>query len=193
MGQRLVGQGLPRREGRDKVTGQARYIDDLSFPGMLHGATVRSSCARGRLRGVVFGEGIDWSELTIVTARDIPGRNRVALITDDQPSLVETEIRHAEEPVLLLAPADRYVLEEARRRVTLDVEVLPGVFTIDDALAREPIVSGHDNMLKALRVEKGDVDAASLVNDADCLVVEGTYKTGAQEQLYIEPNGVIAI
>ena len=42
-----IGRAIPRREGRAKVTGQARYIDDLTLPGMLHGVTVRSPVARG--------------------------------------------------------------------------------------------------------------------------------------------------
>jgi len=45
---RIVGHPSPRKEGRDKVTGQARYIDDISLPGMIYGATVRSQIPRGR-------------------------------------------------------------------------------------------------------------------------------------------------
>ncbi len=46
MKQSLIGQPAHRKEGRDKVTGQARYVDDLTFPDMLHGVTVRSPIAR---------------------------------------------------------------------------------------------------------------------------------------------------
>jgi CO/xanthine dehydrogenase Mo-binding subunit len=47
-----VGQPVPRKEGLEKVTGEAKYVDDLKFPGMLYGATVRSPVARGRIRGI---------------------------------------------------------------------------------------------------------------------------------------------
>ena len=50
MPDRPIGKPFPRKEGRKKVTGQALYIDDLTFPGMLHGATVRSPVARGRIK-----------------------------------------------------------------------------------------------------------------------------------------------
>ena len=53
-----VGRSVPRKEARDKVTGRAQYVDDLSFPGMLHGATVRSPCARGRIRGIQFRQAL---------------------------------------------------------------------------------------------------------------------------------------
>jgi CO/xanthine dehydrogenase Mo-binding subunit len=54
---RSVGQPVLRKEGRDKVTGQSKYVDDLSFPGMLHGATVRSAVARGKIRNIEFPPG----------------------------------------------------------------------------------------------------------------------------------------
>ena len=50
----VVGRAVPRKEGRSKVTGQARYVDDLTMPGMLHGVTVRSPVPRGRIRGIRF-------------------------------------------------------------------------------------------------------------------------------------------
>ena len=186
---RTVGRPVPRKEGRAKVTGAARYVDDLSFPGALYGTTVRSPVARGRLRRVEFGEGVPWDEFTVVTAADIPGENAVALITPDQPYLAADFINHPEEPVVLLAHADPHLLERARRAVSLDIEPAPAVFTIEDSLAKKEIVWGDDNVFKTYLVEKGDVDAAW---DAADLIVEGEYRTGAQEHLYIETNGVVA-
>jgi CO/xanthine dehydrogenase Mo-binding subunit len=185
-----VGQSIPRKEGRAKVTGQARYVDDLTLPGMLHGTTVRSPVPRGIIRRINYGAGIPWDEFTIVTAADIPGDNVVALITDDQPYLAYHEIRHAEEPVVLLAHPDRHLLERARRAITLDIDPLPPVFTIDDALGARTIVWGDDNLFKTYDVRRGDVDGAW--SSAD-VIVEGEYETGAQEQLYIEPQGMLAV
>src|SRR5256714_2874170 len=184
-----IGKPVPRKEGRAKVTGAARYVDDLAAPGMLYGATVRSHVPRGRVREITFGEGIPWDEFTVVTARDIPGANYVALILNDQPHLADRIVNHAEEPILLLAHEDKYLLEEARRRVRVEIEPLPAVFTIEDSLARKEIVWGEDNVFKTFLVEKGNVGEAF---DGADLVVEGVYETGAQEQLYIETNGVIA-
>jgi CO/xanthine dehydrogenase Mo-binding subunit len=186
----VVGMSVPRKEGRDKVTGRAKYVDDLKFPGMQHGATVRSPVARGRIRGIHFEPGVPWEQFTIVTAKDIPGGNAVALITLDQPYLAEEFVNHPEEPVVLLAHEDKYMVEEARKRVRLDIEPMPAVFSLEDSLARTKIVWGDDNVFKTFLVEKGDVDA---VWDSAAFIVEGEYSTGAQEQLYIETNGAIAI
>ncbi|HEX8188677.1 MAG TPA: xanthine dehydrogenase family protein molybdopterin-binding subunit [Pyrinomonadaceae bacterium] len=185
-----VGRPVPRKEGRAKVTGAAAYVDDLSLPGMLHGVTVRSPAPRGRITDIRFGEGIPWDEFTVVTARDVPGANYVALILNDQPYLADRVVNHAEEPVLLLAHPDKYLLEEARRAVTVEVEPLPPVFDIEEALAPKEVVWGEDNVFKTFLVEKGNVD--EVWDSPDVVVVEGEYRTGAQEQLYIETNGVIA-
>ncbi len=185
-----VGQSVLRKEAADKVTGRAQYVDDLTFPDMLHGVTVRSPIARGRLRGVQFGDGIPWHEFTVVTAKDIPGANCVALILEDQPYLAGDTINHPEEPILLLAHKDKYLLEEARRAITFEIEPLPAIFSIEDSLNRKELVWGEDNTFKTFLIEKGDVDAAWAQAD---FIVEGEYETGAQEQLYIEPNGMIAI
>ncbi len=100
-----IGKKVPRKEGAAKVTGAARYVDDLSFPGMLHGATVRSTIPRGEIRSVRHD--LDREGFTVADFRDIPGKNVVALIEDDQPGLAEREVRHAAEPILLLVNEEK--------------------------------------------------------------------------------------
>src|SRR5579862_4992560 len=189
MATRVIGKSVPRKEGREKVTGRAKYVDDLKFPGMIFGATVRSPVARGRILGIHFEPGIPWKEFTVVTAKDIPGKNCIALLIDDQPCLAAEFVNHPEEPVVLLAHPDKYLLEEARRSVRIELEPLPAVFSMDDSLAHKHVIWGTDNIFKSYQVNKGHVEHA--LREAD-LIVEGIYETGAQEQLYIEPQGMIA-
>jgi CO/xanthine dehydrogenase Mo-binding subunit len=190
MESRQIGKSVPRKEGREKVTGHARYVDDLTFPGMIRGITVRSSVARGKILGIHFEDGVPWNEFTIVTAKDIPGKNCVALLIEDQPCLADHIVNHSEEAVVLLAHPDKYLLEEARRALRIEFESLPAVFTIEDSLSKKQVIWGEDNIFKAYQVEKGDVDRARANAH---FVVEGEYETGAQEQLYIEPQGMIAV
>ena len=190
----LVGKSIPRKEGRRKVTGQALYVDDLTFPEMLHGVTVRSSIPRGRIKSISFEGDIPWNEFTIVTAKDIRdlnlGENYVALILNDQPYLADEIVNHPEEPIVLLAHSDKYLLEEARRHVRIEYEEMPPVFSLQDSLAQKEIIWGEDNAFKKFLVDKGNVDDVWAKAD---FIVEGEYETGAQEQLYIENNGAIAI
>lgn len=186
----LVGKSVPRKEGRDKVTGRSRYVDDLQFPDTLHGITVRSPISRGRIQQIFFEGDLPWDEFTVVTAKDIPGENHVALILNDQPYLADKVVNHAEEPILLLAHSDKYLLEKARQLVRIEIEELPAVFSLDDSLAQKEIIWGTDNVFKTFLVEKGDIEDAWSKAD---YIIAGEYRTGAQEQLYIENNGVIAI
>ena len=195
----LVGKSIPRKEGRRKVTGEALYVDDLRFEGMLHGVTVRSSIARGRIKHISFEQPpasadstdeIPWDEITVVTAKDIPGENYVALILNDQPYLADQVVNHPEEPIVLLAHPDKYLLQEALRNVRIEYEELPAVLNLQESLRQKEIIWGDDNVFKQFLVDKGNVDEVWATAD---FIVEGEYETGAQEQLYIENNGAIAI
>ncbi|HEY4708913.1 MAG TPA: xanthine dehydrogenase family protein molybdopterin-binding subunit [Candidatus Acidoferrales bacterium] len=186
---RIVGLSAPRKEGRDKVTGRARYIDDISMPGMLYGATVRSRFPRGKIKKIAFGPSINWNDFVVVTAADIPGKNYIALIENDQPCLADGIVNHPEEPLLLLAHPDRHALSKAVEAVSVEYESLPPVFTIEESERQTEIIWGTDNTFKTFLIQKGDVD--SVWDKAD-YIVEGEYTTGAQEQLYIETNGMIA-
>jgi len=185
----IIGKSVPRKEGRDKVTGAARYIDDMTMPGMIYGATVRSQIPRGVIKHISFDPQFEWSEFVVVKAEDIPGKNSIALIGDDQPCLADGRVNHPEEPILLLAHADPHLLRKAVDGVWIEYEPLPAVFTIEESERCSPIIWGMDNTLKTFLIAKGDVDSVWAKAD---YIVEGEYTTGAQEQLYIENNGAIA-
>ena len=176
-----VGRSVPRREGVDKVTGRARYTDDIAVPGAWYGRTIRSTIARGVIRAIALNPAFDWSRIVVVTSDDIPGDNVVQLIRDDQPVLapIRGEIRHKEEPILLLAAADRATLEEAARHIRIEYELTTPVSDIGSAT----------EVFSTVDITKGDV--ASAQGEAD-LVVEREFRVGLQEQLYIEPQGAIA-
>ncbi len=187
--QHIIGKSVPRKEGRDKVTGAARYIDDMILPGMLYGATVRSQIPRGVIKKISFDPLFDWSEFVTVTSKDIPGKNCIALIGDDQPCLADGKVHHPEEPILLLAHVDPHHLQKAVDAVSIDYEPLPAIFTIEESERCSQAIWGTDNTFKTFLISKGDVDSVWAKAD---YIVEGEYTTGAQEQLYIENNGVIA-
>jgi CO/xanthine dehydrogenase Mo-binding subunit len=186
----IIGKSVPRKEGRDKVTGRSQYVDDMALPHMLFGATVRSQIPRGCINKITFAPGIHWDEFVIVSAKDIPGKNCISLIGDDQPCLANEFVNHPEEPILLLAHPDRHLLPKAVEAVSIEYEPLPAIFTIEESERRSEIVWGADNIFKTYLIEKGEVDC--IWEKAD-YIVEGEYTTGAQEQLYIENNGMIAV
>ncbi|MEX1155535.1 MAG: molybdopterin cofactor-binding domain-containing protein, partial [Chloroflexota bacterium] len=112
----------------------------------------------------------------------IPGDNVVATIRDDQPVLVPVggEIRHQAEALCLIAAADRSTLRAARRHLTVRTEPLPAVF--------DPLESTQE--FARVEVERGDLEVGFAAAE---LVIEGTYRVGHQEQLYIENQAMIAV
>ena len=172
---------MPRREGVAKVVGTARYTDDITVPGAWFGKTVRSTVPRGRIRSITLDPAFDWQRVVVVTADDIPGENVVQLIRDDQPVLapVQGEIRHREEPILLLAAADRATLDEAARHVRIEYDLDTPVYELEQAT----------QVFSTVDITKGDVAAGE--RSADVVVVR-QFRVGLQEQLYIEPQGAIA-
>src|SRR5258705_9376749 len=148
---KAVGRNVLRKEGHDKVTGAAKYIDDLSFPDLLHARTIRSTIPAGEITAIRFN--FDTAGFTIVDFRDVPGRNIVALIEDDQPCLAERAIRHFAEPIVLLAHADRETLLAA------DVQIAYRASTPNYDPAASPIT------FKKISIEKGDLAAGFAAAD----------------------------
>ena len=175
--------GLPfRREGPAKLTGEAKYTDDLVFPGAWYGATIRSTDAHARFVALDLDDGFDWSKVVVVTAADIPGENVVSLISDDQPILVPVggEIQHHSEPLALVAAPDRETLRAAKAAAHPRTEKLRPLF--------DPLESDH--VFAHYELAKGDIDVGFAEAD---LILEATYRVGHQEQLYIENNAMIGV
>ncbi|MEK6322034.1 MAG: xanthine dehydrogenase family protein molybdopterin-binding subunit [Acidobacteriota bacterium] len=185
-----VGQNVLRKEGYEKLTGAARYVDDITLDGMLFGKTIRSTVARGRITSIKFDPSYDWSTIVVADYRDIAGKNYVALIENDQPLLVESEVRHYDEPILLIAAASKSELDTAARHIHIAYEELPPILTIAESLAAGELLYGTDNVFKRFLIARGDVDEGFAAADS---IIEGEYRVPHQEQLYIETQGMIAI
>ena len=171
-----VGRNVLRKEGHEKVAGLARYIDDIRFDDVLYVRTIRSTVPTGEIADIRYN--FDPTGFTIVDHRDVPGRNIVALIDEDQPCLAATNVRHVAEPILLLAHPDRTRLAAAEVVIAYR-ETMP-IFDPEQS----------ELSFKSITIDKGQLDQGMAQAD---LIVEGEYRAGHQEQLYIEPNGVVAV
>jgi CO/xanthine dehydrogenase Mo-binding subunit len=171
-------------------------LDDLAAQGAWYGATVRSKIAHGVLEAIDLDPAFDWSQVVVVTAADIPGQNYIALIENDQVALVPVggKVMHVDEALALVAAPTKELAFAAAKAVKPRVTPLPAVFTIDDALAVKTMLYGDDNVFKQFLIRKGHADDAAL--DAAfagaAQVIEGTYWTSPQEQMYIEPQAMMA-
>ncbi len=153
-----------------------------SFP--VPGTAPPSARSRphARLLAIELDPEVDWSGVVVVTAADIPGENLVSAIKEDQPVLVPIggEIRHHSEPVALLAGPDQEIVRRLKSRIRLVTEALVPVF---DPEASDHVFASYDI---------GTADLADAFARAD-VILEGEYRVGHQEQLYIENNAMIAV
>lgn len=154
----------------------ALALDDLAFPGMLHGRAIRSPVPRGRLDAIRLA--FDRRGFTVVDYRDVPGRNVLPLVDDDQPCLAEHDVYHAGEPILLLAHEDPSRLREAG--VQIEVTPRPALF--------DPELSAR--AFRSIVVEKGRLDEGLQRAEA---VIEGEYRTGPQHDPFLPPLEAIAV
>ena len=189
----VVGQVVARPEARKKVTGEAVYTDDIQFPDMLFGATYRA----GIPHGVVVELDVTKAEKmpgvqVILTAKDIPGRVNHGLIVQDWPALVGVgeKVRYVGDAVAILA-AD--TLENARaalKMIKVKYKELPVVTNPVDAKKDDaPLVHDTGNLLKHIKVDKGDIKRG--FEDADH-IFEDTYFTPSFEHAFMEPECSLA-
>jgi CO/xanthine dehydrogenase Mo-binding subunit len=182
------------RSSLPKATGEARYSSDLRLPNCLHGRVVRSPQAHARILNVDVEATRSVPGIkAVVTARDVPGINRLGKTRFDQPILADDKVRCYLDAVALIAAENEEAAMEAESKIKLDLEPLPAVFSMEEATASgAPLV--HDdcpgNLLKEIHLAKGDI--ASGFREAD-LVIEDDCQTPAIEHSYFEmDNGLIA-
>lgn len=185
-----VGEGALRIDGVPKVTGSFAYASDLHREGMLFGATLRSDVAHARVRGVDIAPALRSPGVAaVMVASDVPGKNRFGLNFDDQPVLVEDVVRYAGEPIAVVAAATPQEARAAVHSITVDLEPLPGIFDMEEALSDEaPKLFEFGNVLRHVHIVHGDPDSA----EAD-VWVEGYYETAMQDQAALGPEAGLAI
>jgi len=184
-----VGSDLPRQDGWEKVTGKAKYIDDITEPGMWFGGTVRSSVASGKLLGFQKDPDFDWSNVVFLSAVDLPGPNVVAMIENDMPILAEKEILHFGQPLALVAAPDRETLERAISSISPLEEETDPLLDYFSSLAGHKVICGKDNIMADYSVCLGDPKEGFRNSE---IVVTGSYRTSYHEHVYLETQGMIA-
>lgn len=198
-----VGRRLPRFEAIEKVTGRARFIADLSLPGMLYAAILQSPYAHARILGYDLTAALASPGVrAIVTGDDCPNGLMGALIKDEH-AIAKGKVRYVGEPVAAVAADTEEQARAAALLIDVAYEELPAVLTPEQALAPDAALvhedvatyikvfdaGSHGNICSRTSYREGDVDAAWSQCD---VIVEDTFTTQAQAHLSIEPCGALA-
>jgi len=192
-----IGASLPRPDARDKVTGRALYTDDLSLPGMLHGALLRSPFPHARIRRVDVSRARALPGVKdVVTGADTPkvryGNWRLVPDSQDELPLAVDKVRFVGDEVAAVCALDRETAERALDLIDVEYEELPAVFTVDEAMAdgAPAIHDEHpDNVSLKRDIAFGDLEAAFARADH---VREDVFTTQAVQHAYLEPCASLA-
>ena len=181
-----VGGSIPHESALAHVTGEAVYLDDLPpFRNELLVEFVGSPLAHARIVTLDISAAAQVDGIAAVfTAADVPGDNHFGPIFHDEELLAEGECHHVGQPIVVLAGESHAALRAARAAIRLEMERLPAVLSIDDAIGGECFIG------PTRRLARGDAQSALARAEH---VIEGIFRTGGQEHFYLETQAALAI
>lgn len=187
-----IGRNTRRVDGVPKVLGKAKFAADLVFPNMLYAKVLRSPYPHARILSINTAKAAALPGVAaVLTAKDIPGRNRYGIIIKDQPVLAEDKVRFAGEAVAIVAAENERLAEEALSLIEVEYEELPVVTSALEAMREDaPKVHEAGNVLHHRKIRKGNVEEGFA---QAAVIVEDTFKTQLVEHAYIEPEAGVAV
>jgi len=189
-----IGCSIPRADGEAKVTGAEKYATDHYGDEFLWAGVRRAGIPHGRIRRIDAEKAKNLpGVIAILTGRDVPGTNRQGIVHKDQPVLCTDKVRHCGDPVALVLAENRTVLAQALALITVDIEPLPGIFSIDDALLPGAALIHEErrdgNVLLAATVDKGNAEEAFRECD---VILEETFTVPFVAHAFLETENGIA-
>ncbi len=189
----VVGRVIERPEAIAKVNGSAIFSDDIHFPGMLYGATLRARIPHGVVRHINTENARQLPGVqAVLTAEDIPGRINHGVVIHDWPALVGVgeKVRYVGDAIAILAADSLEIARNAIEEIEVEIEPLPVV--TDPVLAMDPEaprVHADGNLLKHIKVDKGNIQQG--FEQAE-VIYEETFYTPMHEHAFMEPECSVA-
>jgi CO/xanthine dehydrogenase Mo-binding subunit len=187
---KYVGHSVPRVDGIEKVTGKAKFVGDISVPGMLYGKILRSPYPHARLLSIESKKAEALAGVVaVLTAADIADVNP---IYNGRPVIAMHKVRYVGEPVAAVAAVDLASAEDALSAIQVNYEELPAVTGIDAALKNGAPLIHEDktgNIGTHEKVLRGNVDEGFAQSDE---IVEDTFLFPMVYHYAMEPHSVIA-
>ena len=193
-----IGTALPRFRGKEMALGEFHYLDDLSVPGLLHGALVLSAHPRAKVVSIdVAAARALPGVVAVVGAAELPGLRHQGLIYRDWPIFVaQGEVtRYTGDVLCAIAAESKELAKQAAALVSVQYDVLTPLASPEASLREgAPLLhpeNGHaDNILSTSKVQRGDVVAAEA---RSAYVVEETFRTQFIEHAFMEPESCLAV
>lgn len=189
-----IGRPVVRADAAAKVTGVERFAADHYGEDLLWAGVKRAGVPHGIIRNIDVSAAHELPGVVkILTGPDVPGTNRQGIVHKDQPVICDRKVRHCGDAVSVVLAKDRETLKEALSLIRIEIDELPGVFGIDDALAPgAPVIheehAGGNCLLQAT-IAKGD--ALEAFNHCE-IVIEETFEVPVQAHAFLETENGIA-
>jgi xanthine dehydrogenase D subunit len=195
-----VGDSPIRPDGTPKVQGRFAFSSDLHADGMLWGRTLRSQHPYARIRAIDIGPALAIPGVAcVVTADDVPGAATYGLMSADQPVFARDVVRYVGEPVAAVAADHPDTARRALAAIDVTYELLPPLVDPVAAAGDAAPIHPDGNVIRRIVIEHGGAgDAAAGAvgaddDEADVVVVEGTYEVGMQDQAFLGPESGLAV
>ena len=187
---KYVGHNVKRVDGIEKVTGAAKYVGDITVPGMLYGRILRSNYPHARIRSIDASraEALP-GVVAVLTAADITDLHP---IYNGRPVIAINKVRYVGEPVAAVAAEDLATAEEALALIHVDYEELPTVTNIEAAIKPGAPLVHEDkgsNIGTHEKVNRGNADEGFAQSD---IVAEDNFTFPMVYHYAMEPHSAIA-
>jgi CO/xanthine dehydrogenase Mo-binding subunit len=187
-----VGHSVPKVDALDKVLGRAVYSEDIYFPNMLYGRVLRAGVPHALIDEIDVSRAKAMDGVaSVLTARDIPGRNLYGIAFEDQFALAEDKVRYIGDPVALVAAESEKIARDACKAIRVRYRELPVVTTPREGLAdNAPRIHEKGNLILHSKTRKGNVEEG--FRQAD-VIVENTYRTHVVDHAYMETESGVGM
>ncbi len=183
-----------RNDAVAKVTGKAKFTDDLNVHGMLHAVPVYCATVHARIRSIdtALAEkqpGV----VSVITAKQIPGSNRFGQILKDYPILADTTVRTCGDVLAIVVADDRKTAKAVAKLVTVVADDLPVLTDPEAAMQADATLIHPDhgsNIINHHKIRRGDVEKGFAESD---LIIEQEFRTHHAEHAYMEPESALCI
>ncbi|MFH1852462.1 MAG: xanthine dehydrogenase family protein molybdopterin-binding subunit [Candidatus Neomarinimicrobiota bacterium] len=188
---KYIGRSVPRVDAAGKVTGRTRFVTDEFLDRMVHAYPFYSAIPFGRVTAIDIAPAASQPGiLGVLTARDIPGKNQVGVIIEDQPLLADPVVRFVGDTIGIVVAETAVAARRAARLVMVQYEEFEPIFSIAESKAATGNFIHDSNVACRHRVDKGDIEAGFASADQ---IIEADFVTPFQEHYYLEPQGCIVI
>jgi 4-hydroxybenzoyl-CoA reductase alpha subunit len=186
----VVGQRIPRIDGKDKVTGRAQYAADLILPNMLYGKVLRSPLPHARILNIDTSKARRLSGVKAVITGDDTSKIKWGVFIKDMHVLSFDKVRYVGDEIAAVAAVDEATAEEALNLIKVDYEELPAIYDVFEGLKPDaPKIHDAGNIALNQKFTKGDFETA--VKKAD-YVFEEKFTTPIVWHAYMETMGSVA-